>query len=197
MGIKSTFSDLYHENTNYKFTSRMWRWLLVSGILLAISLGSFIVNGLNTSIEFKGGTSFEVSMAKKSPDISAVRDLLADNDLGELKIQIVNDTIVKVTAKRLTQAEQAAVIEELSKYSGTDQSEVSISDVGPSWGKKVTQESTRALIVFFLIVGLYMILRFEWTMSLGAIISMLPDADTSAVLELVTEPLLSICKLPL
>ncbi|HMS24776.1 MAG TPA: protein translocase subunit SecF [Acidimicrobiia bacterium] len=175
MTIKSTFSDLYHEKTNYQFMSRKWRWLLISSILIAVSVGSFIANGLNTSIEFKGGTSFEATLAEKQPDVGQVRDLLANNNLGELKIQTLNNDTIKVTAKRLSQDQQAGVLKELSEYASVDQTDISISDVGPSWGKRVTKQSTQALVVFFLLVALYMIFRFEWAMSLAAILSMLHD----------------------
>lgn len=175
MSFKSTFSDLYHEKTNFKFTSNMFRWVIVSGILVAISCGSFLVKGLNTSIEFKGGTSFETKVSGKKPDAGAVRDLLAGQNLGELKIQILNGDTVKVTAKRLTLTQQGEVLKELSDYSKQNQADISISDVGPSWGKKVSQKSIQALIAFFIIVALYMVIRFEWTMSLAALMAVVHD----------------------
>lgn len=175
MTFKQLLSDFYHEKTNFQFCSRMWRWGLISGILLAISVGSLFLNGLNTSIEFKGGTSFEAKVKGKTPDIGEVRNLLSDNGLGELKIQTLNGDTVKVTAKRLSLKQQSVVLVELSKYAGIDQTDISISDVGPSWGKQVTKKSAQALLAFFLIVALYMIFRFEWTMALAAILAVLHD----------------------
>lgn len=175
MSIKSQFADLYHETTNYQFTSKKWRWLVASGILIAVSLGAFFFNGLETSIAFKGGTSFEATMAKGSPDIAEVRDLMAETGIGEVKIQILNDDTIKVTAKRLTQADQSVVLEKLSDYASIDQVDISISDVGPSWGKQVTKKSVQALVVFFIIVALYMSIRFEWAMAASALLAVTHD----------------------
>ncbi len=175
MSVTKQFSDLYHERTNYQITSRKCRWLLVSVILLTISIGAFFVEGLNTSIEFKGGTSFEATMKQGKPNVEKVRDLLSDNGLGELKIQILNDDTIKVTTKELTKKQEDAVIAELSKYTGVKEIDISVSTVGPSWGKQITKKSIQALVVFFVIVALYMSIRFEWTMALAAILSVIHD----------------------
>lgn len=175
MSFKSAFGDLYHEKTNYQIIQKMNYWFILSGILIAVSVGSMFVNGLNTSIEFKGGTSFETKVNGKTPDVNEVRDLLANDNLGELKIQILNDDTVKVTAKRLTQDEQSKVLTQLSKYSSIDQADISISDVGPSWGKQLTKKAGQALFVFFVVVALYMIFRFEWAMSMSSLLAMFHD----------------------
>ena len=175
MSFKSAFGDLYHEKTNYQIIQKMNYWFILSGILIAVSVGSMFVNGLNTSIEFKGGTSFETKVNGKTPDVNEVRDLLANDNLGELKIQILNDDTVKVTAKRLTQDEQSKVLTQLSKYASIDQADISISDVGPSWGKQLTKKAGQALFVFFVVVALYMIFRFEWAMSMSSLLAMFHD----------------------
>lgn len=175
MGMRTVLRDLYHENTNFQIISKMWRWAAISGVLLAVSIGSFFFNGLNTSIEFKGGTSFETKVVGRTPDTGAIRELLSDNDIGDIKIQVLNDDSVKVTAQRLSQEQQGSVLEDLSKYAGVPETEISISDVGPSWGKQLTKKAFQALIVFFVVVSLYMIIRFEWAMSLAALLSMFHD----------------------
>lgn len=175
MGITKSLKDLYHENTNYQIIPRSWRWLAISGTLLFLSVGSFFINGLNTSIEFKGGTSFEVEVVGKSPSVQDVRELLADINIDEPKIQILDGKTVKVTARHLNQTEQGIVLTELSKYAGTDKLDITISDVGPSWGKQVTKKSFQAMIVFFVIVATYMAFRFEWAMALAAVASVLHD----------------------
>lgn len=175
MGMKSTFLDLYHENTKFKFTSNMMRWVIISGFLLILSTSSFFAKGLNTSIEFKGGTSFETKIDGKKPDTGDIRDLLSDNKLGDIKIQILNGDSVKVTAKRLTLKQQDTVLKDLSDYAGVKDTDISISDVGPSWGKQVSKKSAQALLAFFIIVALYMIIRFEWTMSIASLVAVVHD----------------------
>ncbi len=175
MTFKQTFSDLYHEKTNYQIIPKSKLWFSISAVLLFFSIASVFIQGLNTSIEFKGGTSFETKVHGKTPSIAEVRDLLANDDLGELKIQILNNDTIKVTARRLTQKEQANVLVELSKYASVDKKDISISDVGPSWGKQLTKKAGQALAVFFIIVAIYMIFRFEGAMSAAALLAMFHD----------------------
>lgn len=176
MSFKSTLSDLYHEETNFQFTTRVWRWGMISGLLLVISIGSLFINGLNTSIEFKGGTSFEFKMVNgKTPKIDEVRTILSAQKLADSKIQIVNGDTVKITAKKLDKKTQDILFVDIEKYSGAAQKDVSFSDVGPSWGKQLTGKAVNAMIAFFLIVALYMIIRFEWAMALASISAVVHD----------------------
>lgn len=176
MGLKTTFSNLYHETTDYKFTTKMWRWGMISGLLLVISMGSFFINGLNTSIEFSGGTSFEFKMSNnKKPVVSEVRSFLEEQQLGESKVQILDGKSIKIVARKLDTKTQDILFKKITEYSGTKTADVSFSDVGPSWGKELTNKALTSLIVFFFIVAFYMIIRFEWSMALGAIFAVIHD----------------------
>lgn len=176
MDIKKTFSDIYHETTNFQFVKRSWRWGIISGILIAISLGSLAIRGLNQSIEFTGGTSFEVKVAgDKAPDPAEARQIFADNEITEVKIQILNDDTIRATTENLTREVQDKIIAALAKYASVEESDVSVSEVGPSWGKQVTRKAVVALLFFFIVVALYMIIRFEWTMALSAITAVIHD----------------------
>lgn len=175
MSFKSSISDLYHERTNYQIIPKMRIWFTVSAVLIVGSFLSVAFLGLNTSIEFKGGTSFETKIIGKAPSIDDVRDLLSEKDLGELKIQILNDDTVKITGRRLTQEEQESVLTKLSEYSSVDRADISISDVGPSWGKQLSKKAAQAILVFFAVVALYMIFRFEWSMSMASLLAMFHD----------------------
>lgn len=175
MGFTQNLSDLYHERTNFQFVARSWRWGIISGALLAISILSFVYQGLNQSIEFTGGTSFETIVKGVTPDPAEVRELMVKVGVDEVKIQILNDDTVRVTSDRLDQDEQAEVLEALSRYAGVKVDDISISDVGPSWGKEVSRKAFTALIVFFFVVALYMVFRFEWSMALAAILAVIHD----------------------
>ena len=53
--------------------------------------------------------------------------------------------------------------------------QVSITDVGPTWGSQVTNKAMIALIVFFIAVVLYISLRFESKMAIAAIVAVIHD----------------------
>jgi preprotein translocase subunit SecF len=82
---------------------------------------------------------------------------------------------VRVQAKDLSPAEQAKVTAALAKYAGIANAQVSVTNVGPTWGDKVSSKALTALLVFFLVIAAYLTFRFEWRMALAAIIAVVHD----------------------
>jgi preprotein translocase subunit SecF len=52
---------------------------------------------------------------------------------------------------------------------------ISITTVGPTWGSSVTNKAIEALIIFFIVVAIYISIRFEPKMALAAFIAMVHD----------------------
>ena len=67
------------------------------------------------------------------------------------------------------------VSEALADYAGVDVSEVSVSSVGPTWGETVSRKALQALVIFFVVLAVYLSLRFEWKMAVTAIIAVIHD----------------------
>ena len=52
---------LYSGETSFDFIASRKRWYAVSALLLAISIGTIVFQGLHLGIEFKGGSSYTVT----------------------------------------------------------------------------------------------------------------------------------------
>jgi len=52
---------------------------------------------------------------------------------------------------------------------------ISITNVGPTWGSSITNKAIEALIIFFIVVAIYISIRFEPKMALAAFIAMIHD----------------------
>jgi preprotein translocase subunit SecF len=52
---------------------------------------------------------------------------------------------------------------------------ISITTVGPTWGSSITNDAIKALIIFFIVVAIYISVRFEPKMALAAFIAMIHD----------------------
>jgi preprotein translocase subunit SecF len=174
---RHTLKDLYHERTHFNFIDRSWRWALLSGTLILISLVAFGVKGLNLGIDFEGGTQwqFTVSSQKGGASVGDVRDVVKPLGLGDAKVLIVGNDSVRVQSKDLSRAAQNKITAALAKYAGTDVAQVSVSNVGPTWGDKVSSKALTALIVFFFVIAAYLTFRFEWRMAVAAIIAVIHD----------------------
>jgi preprotein translocase subunit SecF len=176
-GRRHTLRDLYHEDTYYEFLDRKWRWALISGILIAISVFGFVLrDGLNLGLDFTGGTAWQIT-ASSSKDVSTadVRSLVGDVGIQDPKIVILGDRGVRIETTEVNRAKEEALTVALAKYGGIEARAVSVSEVGPSWGNKVSRQALIALGFFFLAVALYLSLRFEFKMAVAAIAAVVHD----------------------
>jgi len=186
---RHTFADLYHERTHFQFIEHSWRWAVLSGTLILISVVAFALSGLNLGIDFEGGTQwqFTVGSAKGSASVSDVRDAIDPLGIGDAKVLIVGSDSVRVQSKDLNAPEQSKVTAALAKYAGIPETQISLTNVGPTWGDKVSSKALTALIVFFFVIAAYLTFRFEWRMALAAIIAVVHDIIITVGVYAVTQ----------
>ncbi len=164
---------LYHGETAFDFVGHRRRWFLLSGLVVLAGVVSLVTQGLNYGIDFRGGSSWEV----RAPGVSVAetRDALRPVGLSDAKIQVQGSDLLRVQADRGTPEEQARVTEALARLAGVEPAQVSVNDVGPSWGKDVTKKARNALVVFFVLITAYISLRFEWKMAVAAMAAVVHD----------------------
>jgi preprotein translocase subunit SecF len=183
----NAFVRLFRGETSFDFAGRWKIWFGISGAVILIGLISLLTQGLNFSIEFKGGTVWEVpSNASVSEARSAIEHAVPG--MGQATITILTNTqtgqrTVKVEAgPDLTSnaGEVAAVTDALAKMAGVSVNEVQLNAVGPSWGRDVTTAAIRAVIIFLVVVSGYIWLRFEGKMAFAALVALLHDILVTA-----------------
>jgi preprotein translocase subunit SecF len=158
---------------NIHFQTWWKRGLVLSGIVLLVSVVSLLTRGLNLGIDFEGGTSWEVPAA--GVGVSEARDALRAVGEEQAKIQIVGSDTIRVQARADDPETQQEVRQVLADLGGVDTAEVSVSTVGPSWGEEITRSAVRALIIFLLVIMVYLSIRLEWAMAVGAIVALVHD----------------------
>jgi preprotein translocase subunit SecF len=167
---------LYNGLTNYEFISRWKRWFTMSAAVIAIGLLTLGLRGLNLGIDFTGGTVWQVPANTAS--VADARDVLRPLGFAESKIQTLESggqRYLRVQGEDTTPEQQAKITAALAKLNETKTSEVSVSKVGASWGKDVTNKALKALVVFFLAIVAYISLRFELKMAIAAVAAVVHD----------------------
>jgi preprotein translocase subunit SecF len=173
---------LYRGQTSFDFVGRRRWWFLLSSVIIVAGLISFGIRGFNFGIDFKGGTSWEVSATgiSQATVVKAVEGAGLSQPvveiLGGKTIEVQADLNALPAAKR-TQIE-ANVTATLHKFAPNQ--EVSISNVGPTWGGQVTEHALIALFAFFITVGIYISLRFEPKMAAAAFAALVHDLLVAA-----------------
>jgi preprotein translocase subunit SecF len=186
--------DIVRGEAHFNIIGRFRMWATISGVVLIASLAGLFGRGLNLSIDFKGGTSYTVPIAAGSSlvnetDAKAVQD--AENAVSPLgisdvraQIQVNRTTSEKelfVRAPHVDQAKLLQVQQALAQLAGqSDQNQVNINDVGPTWGRQISDKALRGLIVFLVLVTIYISFRFEPKMAVGAIAALFHDLLATA-----------------
>jgi len=177
-GRRHTPADFYHERTNFDFTGRSWRWAILSGTVIVIALVAIFTRGLNLGIDFEGGTSWQTPVNGKSASVADVRNVVTPLGLGDAKVLVLkgdSGTSVRVQSKDIKPNEEGAVTDALAKYGGVQRTDVSVSTVGPTFGDQVRNNAVKALIVFFVLIAIYLSIRFEIKMAAAAIVAVIHD----------------------
>jgi preprotein translocase subunit SecF len=175
---------LYRGETSFDFVGRRRWWYALSLLVIVAGLVSLGTRGLNLGIDFRGGTSWEVPANGVS--IARATDAVKSAGVTPSTVQIVgvgSSAHIQVQAdlKKLTTAErnarETAVAQALAgvTHSPVSQAEQNVSDVGPTWGGDITHKAILAVIVFFIVVVIYISLRFEWKMAIAALVAVLHD----------------------
>ncbi len=184
----NAFVRLYRGETSFDFVGRRRTWYLISGIVIVAGLVSMGTRGFNFGIDFKGGQSWEVvapsnvtagtvQSAMQSAGVSdPVIEFLGTG--GNRKVQVEADLNTESAAQKTTT--ENAVQTALGRLSNTPATEVTFSDVGPTWGSQITDKAILAVLVFFVVVVAYITLRFEWKMAIAALIAVVHDLLVTA-----------------
>jgi len=152
----------------------LWRRALIGSLLaVVVSLGSFALRGVDLGIEFEGGTSWEVPAPGLS--VGEVRDALRSTGAADAKIQTVGGDTIRVRADVEGAEAVDSVRGALAGLTGVTGDEVSVTTVGPSWGSETTTNAQIALVVFFALVAVYIAIRLEWRMAVGALLAVAHD----------------------
>jgi preprotein translocase subunit SecF len=181
------FIRLYRGETSFDFIGRRRWWYILSTVIIVAGLVSLTTRGFNLGIDFKGGTSWEVtapnlpvSTVTKAVEAAGVNQPVVEA-LGtgaNTEIQVQADLSKLPTAKQ--QSITTDVTNILASLAHTSSGNVALTSVGPTWGSEITKKAVIAVIVFFLVVVLYISFRFEWKMSLAAIIAVIHDLLVTA-----------------
>ncbi len=172
-GGRSIWQKLYHGETSIDFVGRRRLWFLLSLGVIALGMVSLAVRQLNFGIEFTGGSAWEVEAPGVS--VSRARDELSALGLADAKIQILGGDTLRVQADLDEERDRNAVSAALAELAGVPVGQVSVNEVGPTWGDEITEKARTALIVFLIAITIYISLRFEWKMAVATLVALVHD----------------------
>lgn len=169
-------NDLYTGKRSYDFVGNRKWWFLIAAILVVASvLLPAARGGFNLGIDFRGGNEFQVSHSATQDISVGERAVESVTSEAEPQVTVQSGSTMRVQTKTLKNSEEGTSVRKaLAKAYDTDTKNVSMSEIGPTWGADVSKQAGLGLIAFIVLVALLMALYFRtWKMSLAAIIGLL------------------------
>lgn len=176
--------------TNINFMSQSKLALIFSSILIVCSITSLALNGLNFGLDFTGGTLIEVGYPS-APEISDVRANLkrAGFDSIVQTFGTATDIVVRIPPSDATESSAELSTRVLAALSESVEGEIEmrrVEFVGPQVGDELAEQGILAVIYAMVGVFLYVMFRFQWRFSVGAVAALFHDIVVSmGVLSLV------------
>ena len=162
----------------YNFLSIRYVAMALSILLMLISLGSLMTKGLNKGIDFTGGFLIEVSY-QQAPTISQVRSDLAGGGFPEAIVQNFGgskDLMIRILPREGIDNKVVGkqIIEILDNSS--NKAELRGSEfIDPQVGEELTNDGALAMIFALIMIMIYIIIRFQWKFSIGAVAALIHD----------------------
>jgi len=175
-------NDLYTGAHSIDFVGRRKIWYAIAAVMVVLSiLVPVLRGGFNFSIEFRGGSQFQISDVQSTDTTKAQSAVTSVVPNAVSHVSVVGANAVRVQTDQLSESQTHDVSDALAKAYGVSSSEVSATFIGPSWGADVTQQSIQGLVVFLLLAFIAMALYFRtWKMSAAAIVSLFHDLIITA-----------------
>ncbi len=176
-------NDLYNGHTSIDFVGRKMLWYGVSILIVGLAVTALFVKPLNFGVEFTGGTEFRAVVGAGEANQTAADDLreaVANSGIEHAEnpsVITAGDNSLVVTTESLTDSGKDEMEQLLlDQFAQIDENDVSLRDVGPSWGREVAQRALIGIAVFLVLVVLFIWGYFrEWKMSAGAFVALFHD----------------------
>lgn len=177
--------DLIKPGTHIDFVGKMKKAVFISWGLILIGIISLIYHmGPNWGVEFVGGTEIQVKFAKEIKS-DEIRKILSSAGYSAESVQQLglpkdNEYLIRFSPKVVTfekiqefQGQIAGIFDNVVGQGGA--SILRIDYIGPKVGKELIEKAIISIILGWVVILLYLMVRFKFEFALGAVIAIIHD----------------------
>ena len=170
--------ELIQQGLDLDFMSRRRLAVMFSSVMLVVSILSLTFRGLEFGIDFTGGTVVEVGYPQ-AVDLEPVRATLYRAGFEGAVVQhfgTAHDVLIRIAPRDdIDKAELSnrALDALRARDSTVDLRRVEF--VGPQVGEELTEQGGLAMLIALGAIFLYVMFRFEWKFSAGAVVALFHD----------------------
>lgn len=149
-------------------------FLIFSLLLISLSIFSIIKWGFNLSVDFSGGSSWQVSLPSK-PSTEILKEIFSKNNLDSLTVTSNEEKYI-LKFGHISSEQKENLNQELKKVDPAF-SELQFETLGPTLGRELLKKTIWAIILSSLSLLLFIGSRFkDLSFGISAVLAMLHDA---------------------
>ena len=149
-------------------------WFSISLIIIVIGMGFLCFRGLNLGIDFKGGTEVSIQLNEhiNKEDV----DVIVKSYAADATTNTSDDYKYAIKSADLNSDKLSSIMTDLkAKYKLDDKALISQDEIGSSVGKELTRNSVTSLLAAFVVMLIYIAIRFEFKFGLAALAATVHD----------------------
>lgn len=150
---------------------------IFSVIVTLFCIFTIATKGFNWGLDFTGGTVIETQFSQPA-DLAQVRSVFENNGYGNALIQTTGsqrDLMVRLPASAGDMALGTNVMNMIHQHLDAAAVIKSIEFVGPNVGEELTYGAIYATLATLAMILVYVGLRFEWRLAMGAVVALFHD----------------------
>ena len=164
---------------------RNWKiFFAITIIGLIIGYGSMIFRGFNLGIDFTGGSIMDLKF-EKAVQVAQVREVLGKHNLGGAIIQLESNESAATSSQGvlirtpvIADNDRTAVMQDMEKSLGKFEIR-RVENVGATIGGELIQQAAIAIFLSWVLMVLYITIRFQLNFALAAIIALIIDVSVT------------------
>jgi preprotein translocase subunit SecF len=170
--------EFFHKVTRFPFMSTRKVWYGLSAVLIVASLALVLIRGLNLGVDFTGGVVVETTFPEP-PNIEQLRSALGIAGIAGAQVQAFGssrDILVRLPPDPNARGDQIGIrIQEVFGAINAGVKVVRTEVVGPQVGQELFIKGGWALVATLVLILIYVLFRFTFKLSMGAIFAVLHD----------------------
>ncbi len=165
--------------------------LFVSGSLFVASIALLAIFGLKTGIDFNGGSLMQVQFIGKTPEISAVKDIVNPLNFGEITVQTAESNGLIFKTRFLNETEHQQLLAKLRESFENDEvkvMETRFETIGAAVSSTLRTRSLYAITAVIIGIILFIAYSFRrvskpvasWKYGVTAVLALVHDVTITA-----------------
>ncbi len=149
-------------------------FICISTIIIVVGLGTMCFKGLNYGLDFVGGTEVTIQVNDKAN--KEEMDAIVKSYAKDAVTSISDKNEYEIKSKDLDSSKVSKIMNDLKeKYKLDDSALLSQDEIGASIGKELTRSSILAVLAAFVMILVYVGIRFEFKFGSAAVIAVIHD----------------------